>query len=336
MEFVLFFIGFLAASGSAGLYYKIKIQPKLKAKIAQDEALKVQEEELKKNICFMEKERYGLENLIQERQLESEILQEDIQRKSLQQQLLEKSYLESEQKLRAEHQEMATMLGEAFAQVAETNRVEYEKQIEMYKKEYLDVMAGLTDHLNIELEEKKEKVSKEEEKLESLRCKVNAATEADRRALEMKEKEKFYKLQIAATDLEEISRLRQVLPQLRDQEPLNKVIWKTYYEQPSNELTGRVVGTAVKTGIYKITNLLNGRCYVGQSTDIANRWKQHIKRGIGAEPSTHNKLYPAMLNDGVENFSFEIIEECDKSLLNEREQFWQDFYNAKTFGYSIK
>jgi hypothetical protein len=43
-----------------------------------------------------------------------------------------------------------------------------------------------------------------------------------------------------------------------------------------------------------------------------------------------------MLNDGVENFSFEIIEECDKSLLNEREQFWQDFYNAKTFGYSIK
>jgi lipid A disaccharide synthetase len=90
----------------------------------------------------MEKERYGLENLIQERQLESEILQEDIQRKSLQQQLLEKSYLESEQKLRAEHQEMATMLGEAFAQAAETNRVEYE-----YSR-YNIAFCGSCDALN--------------------------------------------------------------------------------------------------------------------------------------------------------------------------------------------
>ena len=77
-------------------------------------------------------------------------------------------------------------------------------------------------------------------------------------------------------------------------------------------------------------------CYVGQSTNIAERWKQHIKRGLGADTPTRNKLYPIMQAIGVENFSFEIIEECTKSQLNDREDYWQDFFKAKEFGYSIK
>ncbi|MBR2506753.1 MAG: GIY-YIG nuclease family protein [Bacilli bacterium] len=130
--------------------------------------------------------------------------------------------------------------------------------------------------------------------------------------------------------------LRQATQTIRNKEPINKVIWKVYYEKPYTDLIGRVIGNKVKTGIYKITNLENGMCYVGQAVHIADRWKQHIKRGIGAEPLTRNKLYPAMLSIGVENFSFEIIEECDRSQLNEREDYWQNFYKAKEFGYSIK
>jgi hypothetical protein len=43
-----------------------------------------------------------------------------------------------------------------------------------------------------------------------------------------------------------------------------------------------------------------------------------------------------MVEFGVENFSFELIEECDRSLLDEREDYWQDYFKAKEFGYSIK
>ena len=39
---------------------------------------------------------------------------------------------------------------------------------------------------------------------------------------------------------------------------------------------------------------------------------------------------------GPEQFTFEIIEECEPEALNEREQFWQDFYKAKEFGYSVR
>ena len=137
-------------------------------------------------------------------------------------------------------------------------------------------------------------------------------------------------------DIEEIVKLRQVTALLRDSEPLNKVIWKVYYEKPYTDLIGRVVGTGVHTGIYKITNLENQKCYVGQAANIADRWKQHIKRGIGAEAPTRNKLYPAMLQHGVENFTFEIIEECSRDKLNEREDYWQDYFGAREFGYSIK
>ena len=70
--------------------------------------------------------------------------------------------------------------------------------------------------------------------------------------------------------------------------------------------------------------------------NLADRWKQHIKRGIGAETPTRNKLYPAMLEYGVENFTFEIVEECERSKLNEREDYWQEYFHARDYGYSIK
>ena len=43
-----------------------------------------------------------------------------------------------------------------------------------------------------------------------------------------------------------------------------------------------------------------------------------------------------MAEIGVENFSFEIIEECSRDQLNEKEDYWQEFFKAKEFGYSIK
>ena len=43
-----------------------------------------------------------------------------------------------------------------------------------------------------------------------------------------------------------------------------------------------------------------------------------------------------MIENGVENFSFELIEGCPREKLNEREDYWQEFFKAKEFGYSIK
>lgn len=201
---------------------------------------------------------------------------------------------------------------------------------------YQDLADAQRDEWLITIEKLDNQILEKENQLNNLQQMANAAIESNKRAAADKQQKDFYRLQLDEIDKEEIKRIRSIEPYLRKKEPLNKVIWKVYYEKPCTDLIGRVVGQGRKTGIYKITNIDNGMCYVGQAVDIAERWKQHIKRGIGADPPTQNKLYPAMLAIGVENFMFEIIEECSGNLLNEKEDYWQNFYNAKEWGYSIK
>lgn len=165
---------------------------------------------------------------------------------------------------------------------------------------------------------------------------VQAAVAARKRKEEEENKILFYMLQVPKADLEDIQYLDDVADRLNNPEVLYKTIWKVYYEKPYNDLIGRVVGDTDKCGIYKITNTLNDKSYVGQSVSIKERWRQHIKRGCGAEAPTRNKLYSAMLEDGVWNFSFELLEECPREELDEKEDFWQKYFDVITYGYSIK
>ncbi len=87
--------------------------------------------------------------------------------------------------------------------------------------------------------------------------------------------------------------------------------------------------------IYKITNMINDKLYIGQTTrTIQARWKDHIRHVNNGNQSVY-ELYRAMKTDGISNFIISQIEECDNILLNERETFWITFYNSTCFGYNI-
>lgn len=212
----------------------------------------------------------------------------------------------------------------------------YTTQTEQYQNDYKEMIADCAQSISDLINQKRIELKELDLAIKEQSEKVNASVEASKRAEEIRSQSDFYKLIIPKEDLDEIKELREVEKHLRNPEPLNKVIWKCYYEKPTTDLIGRVIGSGTHTGIYKITNLTNQMCYVGQAANLAERWKQHIKRGLGADPVTKNKLYPAMKAIGVENFSFEVIEECERSKLDEREDYWQDFFKAKEFGYSIK
>lgn len=87
------------------------------------------------------------------------------------------------------------------------------------------------------------------------------------------------------------------------------------------------------TGIYKITNILNGNSYIGLSKDIEKRWKYH-KTQYNWTRENHKILYQAFQKYGIENFTFEVLEECEIENLGEREQFYIDKFQSNINGYN--
>ena len=83
-------------------------------------------------------------------------------------------------------------------------------------------------------------------------------------------------------------------------------------------------------GIYKITNKINGKIYIGQSNNCERRFKEHQQKG----ESSRIPLDVAIQKYGKDNFTYEIIEECDIEKLNERESYWIQTLNAVENGYN--
>ena len=89
----------------------------------------------------------------------------------------------------------------------------------------------------------------------------------------------------------------------------------------------------MKTGVYKITNQANDKMYVGSAIDLMNRWYKH-KSQLNKNKHHSIKLQRAWNKYGVDNFKFEIIEECDKEKLIEIEQYYIDLYDSYCNGYN--
>lgn len=311
-------LGAVIGAGLCYIFLRDKLEITAKTNTEIIEANKV----LEQNNAEMREENHGLEMakqlLLQKQEdLTSRIAQMEEQANTL-------------------YNKSVELANEKMSAAAESMSMKYQEAEEHAKKEYEELIASYANDLAELIRTKQTELDKVNNLLETVTTNVELAVAANKRAEEIKQQQNFYKLNLSLLDMEEIKKLKSIIPYLRDSEPLNKVIWKVYYEKPYTDLVGRVVGSKVKTGIYKITNQKNQMCYVGQAVNIADRWKQHIKRGLGAETPTKNKLYPAMAEFGVENFTFEIIEECDKAKLNDREDYWQEYFKAKEFGYSIK
>lgn len=85
-------------------------------------------------------------------------------------------------------------------------------------------------------------------------------------------------------------------------------------------------------GIYKITSP-SGRVYVGQSVDVENRFKDYSNL---QNCKNQRKLYNSLKKYLPENHIFEVIEECELNVLNEREGYWQDYFNSVITGLNCR
>lgn len=331
--FLIFLIGWLVGFGVTWLCLrkKLKVTEQLNQDIVQQNKdaeqmnydLQQQSEWLKKEINEKSNQVKAISEAMEHNQKQAAMLADNYYKEQMAIAKERASFREQEL------QDNYDKLCDQFSEKCANDQVEY---LNEYRKTLEESVAEFQFIIN----KKAQELNALNYAIEDAKSKVEAAVTANKRAAEEQNKINFYRIQLSDIDIEEIKKLRAVIPYLREAEPLNKVIWKIYYERPTTDLIGRVIGGGVHTGIYKITNIENGMCYVGQAVNLAERWKQHIKRGVGADTPTRNKLYPAMLAVGVENFTFEVIEECERNQLDSREDYWQDFFKAREFGYSIK
>lgn len=87
------------------------------------------------------------------------------------------------------------------------------------------------------------------------------------------------------------------------------------------------------SGIYKIQNLINGKVYIGQTRNFANRWAHH-RYDLNSGVATNSHLQRAWNKYGEDNFEFSVVEECDVEKLNEREVYWIDKHDSFNNGYN--
>ena len=235
------------------------------------------------------------------------------------------SLADTEQKVKANMEKSIEERSEALSK-------EYKEAEEECRKKYMNTTKEMTDEFQKAFVGKRRELHILEDAITDKQAIYEAILEMEQRKAKEEAERDFYRLNIPDEDLEEIEKIREITPYLRNPEVLNKVLWTTYYQKPYQDLIARQFNSSKPTGIYKITCLPDNKIYIGQSVNVPNRFSEHIKRGLGAEPATRNRLYPAMKKWGVENFIFELLEEVPREKLDERERYWIEFFHSAEVG----
>ena len=162
--------------------------------------------------------------------------------------------------------------------------------------------------------------------------KQQAVNEAILRQRAIDEQQDFYRVCLSQNAIEDVQILQEVRQKLHFSESLNKLIYDAYVSKSVQEMVKRVLQGAAPSGIYKITRLKTDEIYIGKSTNVKDRWIQHCKTVYGAGTIAHSILHTTMAKDGLEQFTFELVEEVPKEKLTEREKYWINFYGSKEYG----
>lgn len=208
----------------------------------------------------------------------------------------------------------------------------YQARVSALVKSYKEKEQELSLTFDAKNQDLLKKISIEAGKLADLQAKQLSYIQAKQRQEEIDSNQDYYRLALDEIDINDITLLRELQPRFVKKESIDKLIWEVYYKPAYDILMAHLFPKAVKyCGIYRIIDLTTGKSYIGQSVDIKERFRQHIKSALTYGKVT-NKLYSAMQKSGVHNFVFEVLEEVTRDKLNERETYWIEFYKTKELG----
>lgn len=281
--------------------------------------------------------RNGLNQQIKQTQLsndkileERKILQEEIKKEQYRIQEIESEYQSKKQLISDAKEAAEREYAERRDNLNNQHNTRYKELQNIFQEKQIQLQAEY-DTKKLELDEQMESLRAE---LDTLQRQKAAVVEAKQKELALKEKADLYRLNISQTELQDIQLLRSIQFRLTNSRILCMLIWQTFYQPLAKKKFPIILGKKDVCGIYKITNMKNDMVYIGQGVDIYKRLMQHCKNGLGIDTPQGNKLYAAMLEDGLENFTFELLEECPREELNRKEAYYISLYNSVQYGYN--
>ena len=144
----------------------------------------------------------------------------------------------------------------------------------------------------------------------------------------------FYTIQLPEEYHDDIEFLLTTVAQkVQHPDIISKLVWQEYVK-PNLDNTFKRIEIKNEPGIYKLTSLQNGKCYVGKSTDVKKRISDHFKSTIGIKSIADQAVHHAILKEGFWNWTIEIITYCDKEQLSDLEKYYIEFFKAQEFGYN--
>ena len=158
------------------------------------------------------------------------------------------------------------------------------------------------------------------------------------RTLAQYEKEKqaklFYTIQLPDEYKDDIEfLLTTVAVKVQHPDIISKLVWAEYVK-PNLDDTFKRIEIKAEPGIYKITNINTGKCYIGKSTNVKTRIADHFKSVVGCKTIADQAVHHAILKEGFWNWAIEVITYCDKEKLSELEKYYIDFFKAQEHGYN--
>ena len=238
-----------------------------------------------------------------------------------------KKHLSTIQNAIDNQQEMSSNAFKNYCDILEKRYKEVEEEHDME----IEALNTAYSNLQLKLLREADEVRSDLDKIKATRT---AAIEAARREKDIENNLTFYCLDISDADKIDIAKLEALKPSLNKPRVLSMLIWQTWFQKPLKALSANVVGATDATGIYKITNIKTKECYIGQAIHIKDRFVEHAKCGLGIDTPAGNKLYKAIQEFGLWNFSFEVLEECPREQLNEKEKYYIDLYSSYDYGYN--
>lgn len=224
---------------------------------------------------------------------------------------------------------------EFFAQREKDKQQELERLFAQHQQEYINEIINLADEAELKKQEIREGIEHEKEKLSKYQNYYCSILEPVR-ALEREKDEILYQtIQISEENKQDIAYLlNDVLPVLRHPDILCKLIWSEFIQKPMNEMLARNAIEEV-CGIYKITNIENKKCYIGKSLNVKKRLQDHVKGSLGIRTISDQKIHREMAREGIWNFRFELLCECEKEELSEKEKYYISYFDSQKYGYNV-